>query len=71
MKIRSDRGVETPLLAGAQYALRQGKEPEVKFEDCYWFGTSTANQRIESWWSQLTKSMLNMWRVCNIIPLLI
>ncbi|KAN0076641.1 hypothetical protein V8E54_006783 [Elaphomyces granulatus] len=34
------------------------------FKDCfcYWFGTSVANQRIESWWGQLSKSVLYQWR---------
>jgi hypothetical protein len=65
-KLRSDRGTETPLVAAAHHALRENLEPNIQFADCYWFGTSTANQRIESWWGQLTKSLLYQWRVSII-----
>jgi hypothetical protein len=44
--IRSDRGVETPLIAAAHHKFRQNHESDVVFEECYRFGTSTANQRI-------------------------
>ena len=61
--IRSDRGKETPLCAEAHYAMCRTSDPTVQFNQCYYFGTSTANQRIESWWSQLEKSLLFGWRV--------
>ncbi|OXV10153.1 hypothetical protein Egran_02085 [Elaphomyces granulatus] len=60
--LRSDRGTETPLVAAAHYRFRQCHQPEVDFAECYRFGTSTANQRIEAWWGQLTHSMLFRWR---------
>ena len=31
------------------------------FEDCFKFGTSKANQRIESWWNQMCRSALGRW----------
>ena len=62
-RIRSDRGTETPLIASAHYALMKQVDPELRFSDCYWFGTSTSNQRIESWWGQLSGSCLFQWRV--------
>jgi hypothetical protein len=65
MKIRSDRGVETPLLASSHFALRKQQDPDISFNDCYWFKTSTSNQRIESWWGQLSKGLLFLWRVSN------
>lgn len=60
LHIRSDRGVETPMIADAHYqlhkatAIEEGRTP-YEFSDVYWFGTSTANQRIEAWWAQLAK----------------
>lgn len=62
-KMRSDHGTETPLAAAAHHALRRSLDSNIEFKDCYWFGTSMANQRIESWWGQLSKSLLYQWRV--------
>jgi hypothetical protein len=62
--VRSDRGVETVMLADAHYQLQTFAEPELQFQDCYLYGTSTANQRIEAWWQQLSKGLLFQWRVC-------
>ena len=61
--VRSDRGGETVMLANAHFQLQQEAEPGLKFEDCYLYGTSTANQRIEAWWQQLSKGYLFRWRV--------
>jgi hypothetical protein len=60
LHLRSDRGPETPMMADAHYKIhnaRRAKEglPLWLFSFCYWFGTSTANQRIEAWWAQLAK----------------
>jgi hypothetical protein len=38
-------------------------EEGVKLEECHFYGTSKKNQRIESWWGQLQKSLLWRWRV--------
>ena len=59
--VRSDRGGETILMAQAHLTLQQAYEPEITFENCYMYGTSTANQRIEAWWSQLTKTLTGKW----------
>ena len=59
--VRSDRGGETVLMAQAHLTLQQAYDPQMTFRDCYMYGTSTANQRIESWWAQLTKSLLGKW----------
>jgi len=64
--LRADRGVETPLLAAAHHRLRQASEPGISFGDCFYYGTSTKNQRIESWWNQLCKTLIYRWRVCYI-----
>ena len=61
--VRSDRGGETVMLANAHFQLQQEAEPGLQFEDCYLYGTSTANQRIEAWWQQLSKGYMFRWRV--------
>lgn len=55
------------MVANAQLMLAQQQDPTagIELKDCYLFGTSTANQRIESWWGQLSKGQLIKWRVCN------
>ncbi|EED21282.1 hypothetical protein TSTA_085130 [Talaromyces stipitatus ATCC 10500] len=58
--IRSDGG-DTTLLAAAQHALYKKHNENATISDCYWYGTSTSNQRIEAWWSQLTKSCIFRW----------
>lgn len=64
--IRSDMGTETPLLANAHLRLSQTNSPnlELALHDVYWYGPSTKNQRIESWWGQLCEKQLLKWRVC-------
>ncbi|KAL4972835.1 hypothetical protein BDW66DRAFT_162600 [Aspergillus desertorum] len=59
--VRSDRGTGTILLAEAQHKLQQSKHPEIQISDCYVYGTSTANQRIEAWWPQLSRGLLFRW----------
>jgi hypothetical protein len=61
--IRSDCGNETAMVAYAHYMLCLQGQPDASFEDCYMYGTSTANQRIESWWHFLSKGLLFRWRV--------
>ena len=65
--VRSDRGKETPLAAEVHYYLSHTMQnnPHFQLRDCWYYGTSTANQRIESWWSHLQKSQLYRWRVSN------
>lgn len=68
--VRSDRGTETPMLAEVHYGTRRAMAPDLQFDECFFYGTSVHNQRIESWWSQLQKSQLYFWRVsisCNLI----
>ena len=57
--IRSDRGGETVLMADAHWQLCFTVKKNIPFAQCYFYGTSTANQRIKSWWGQLTKSYIN------------
>jgi transposase InsO family protein len=73
-RLRSDRGSETAMIADAQYYLSKEDKriseglTEVEaailpLKDCYIFGTSTSNVRIESWWNQLQRKCLIPWRV--------
>lgn len=61
--IRSDRGNETVLMASAHHQLLSTLDNELQFQDCYIYGTSTNNERIESWWGRLSRGMLQIWRV--------
>jgi hypothetical protein len=68
--VRSDRGSETSLIADIQWTLsRQRHQSDIPLSDCYKFGTSKENQRIEAWWMQLTKGCLGKWRVCARCPI--
>jgi hypothetical protein len=49
MKFRSDRGLETGLLADTHYDIRKKGDPLVTAKDCYIYGRSVDNQRIEAW----------------------
>lgn len=61
--IRTDRGKETPMCAGAHYQLHRQQTPDIELKDCFLYGPSTANQRIEAWWQQAQMSSLYRWRV--------
>ena len=54
--IRSDRGKETMMMASAHWRLHQELLPSVQFNEIWWYGTSTLNQRIEAWWRQMSRS---------------
>lgn len=74
---RSDRGKEVLLLADAHYSFyvlnQKAKEtcPEnpddLRLRDCYMFGTSTANVRIESTWMRMIRSQTKPWLVSGYI----
>jgi hypothetical protein len=61
--VRSDLGSEICFMGDSHWALRRANEPEVTHSDCYWIGRSVDNQRIESWWSQLSKSAAYIYYV--------
>jgi hypothetical protein len=65
--IRSDRGAETVQLADAHFNLQHDQHPDLDFQDCYIYGTSTANRRIEAWWGQMSKGLIFRWRVRCIL----
>lgn len=61
--IRSDRGTETMMMASAHWRLHQAIRPDIQFRQIWWYGTSTLNQRIESWWRHMSKSQTLAWKV--------
>jgi hypothetical protein len=69
--LRTDKGGETLQAAAAHYELaandaRINNQEDFTFEDCYLFGTSVANQRIERWWGELSTYRLFQWRVSSL-----
>jgi transposase InsO family protein len=60
--IRSDMGTETILLCHSQLILRRALKPGLPFRKIYSWGTSTKNQRIESWWNLLTNAQTETYR---------
>lgn len=42
---------------------RFGPWRQLEFHECYSYGVSTKNQRIESWWQQLNYHVSGLWRV--------
>ena len=63
---RADRGGELPIIAETHFALLRLSDPTVtRMEDCFYFGKSTKNQRVESWWQELEMSQLFRWRVSD------
>jgi len=61
--MRSDKGVETVVLADCHLALREALAgEELSFDACFWYTTSKGNNTIEQWWAQQSKAALNRWR---------
>jgi len=50
------------MVADCHFQLRRMITPGVEFRQCYRYGTSKKNQRIESWWQQMSQSALTRWR---------
>jgi hypothetical protein len=57
------------MLAYVQYCVNLAIDPTLSFGNCYMYGTSTANQRIESWWNQVSRQLLFRWRVGSNDPM--
>jgi hypothetical protein len=73
-RVRADRGSETPIIGDFVYELTRNtmyKMGEITFEqadqfdvkECWLFGTSMKNQRIEAWWNSLQRGQLRPWVV--------
>lgn len=57
---RTDRGTENTVMAAMQfYLFRRNGNDELASGGAHCYGPSTSNQRIESWWAQLRKSLSN------------
>ncbi|XP_070577464.1 uncharacterized protein [Ptychodera flava] len=62
LQMRSDPGTENVTVAAMQIYLRQLGNDPYSGEDSYIFGKSTANQRIEAFWSYLLRAWTEWWR---------
>jgi transposase InsO family protein len=65
--LRTDRGSETAMVADFHYQLSSAVRPRddgtpLGFSECFKYGTSKQNSRIESWWNQQSKSAVSRWR---------
>ena len=60
-KIRSDDGTENSVIEAIHTYLRSAHNDENAGMGCFAFGRSTANQRIEAYWSQLVKDGPGWW----------
>ena len=58
--VRADRGTENGQIARIQRSLRTGDDAFAG-ENSFMYERSTANQRIEAWWSILRKQCTNFW----------
>ena len=59
--IRSDRVTENTIICGTQLFLRRNADYLVSNKNCFVYGSSARNQRIECWWSILRRGRLNWW----------
>jgi len=75
--IRSDRGSETPLVADAQYSffidkcradgVSEEALQQLPLRDCYFYGASKDNLKIERFWRGLIEGITLPWMVRNTI----
>ncbi|RPB06906.1 hypothetical protein P167DRAFT_496570, partial [Morchella conica CCBAS932] len=56
--IQSDWGTETTMMANANWQLNRAKDDNIQLNQIYWYGTSTLNQKIESWWRGMSRIVL-------------
>ena len=68
--VQSDRGEETTLMTAAHHQLQTLYKSDISFNQCYLYGTSVLNQRIEAWWGQMRKGMMFKWQVSHVQLLL-
>lgn len=60
-KIRSDDGTENSTMETLRTFLRSSHNDEYAGPGCFTIGRSTANKRIESYWSQFGKDGPGWW----------
>ncbi|XP_076850597.1 uncharacterized protein LOC143500366 [Brachyhypopomus gauderio] len=61
MRLRTDCGTENGLMAAVQCTLRHQHTDYYSGVSSHVYGSSTSNQRIESWWSILRKGRSQFW----------
>jgi hypothetical protein len=59
--VQADRGTETVELFGVHTTFHDFT-PNGSFDDCWKYGKSVHNQKIECFWSQLVKQWIQRWR---------
>lgn len=59
--IRADRGTENGNVAAIQRFFRRFADDDFQGDKSFMYGRSTANQRIEVWWSTLRKQCSDWW----------
>ena len=59
--IRGDRGTENVHIEVIQRFFRRSGDDDFSAEKSFMYGRSTANQRIEAWWSILLKQCTDWW----------
>lgn len=67
-RLRTDCGTENGDMAAIHCSLREDHTDEFAGSVSHMYGTSTANQRIESWWSFFRKQryVFRCYRGCEI-----
>ncbi|XP_053274006.1 uncharacterized protein LOC128436266 [Pleuronectes platessa] len=60
-RLRTDCGTENGTMAAMHCALRSQHRDDFAGSLSHMYGTSTANQRIESWWSFFRKQRTQFW----------
>ncbi|XP_026119239.1 uncharacterized protein LOC113098401 [Carassius auratus] len=60
-RLRTDCGTENGDMAAIHCSLREDHTDEFAGSVSHMYGTSTANQRIESWWSFFRKQRTQFW----------
>jgi hypothetical protein len=61
---RADKGGKLPLITEVHFCFSRLTDPSIlRIQDCFYFGKSTKNQHIESWWQELEISQLFRWRI--------
>ncbi|KAI3364868.1 hypothetical protein L3Q82_001053 [Scortum barcoo] len=61
MRLRTDRGTENGTMAAIQCTLRHHHNDYYSRASSHMYGSSTNNQRIESWWSIFRKGRCQFW----------
>jgi hypothetical protein len=64
LRVRNDHYRDKDRSCKLPYRNHGGDKNEgLRLDHCYYFGKSTRNLAVESWWGQLIKSTLNPWLV--------